>query len=229
MTDAKPIELYYWPTPNGWKVTIFLEEAGLPYHVLPVNIGRGDQFDPDFLRISPNNKMPVIVDPDGPGGEPISVFESGAILIYLADKSARFIPKDVRDRTKVMQWLMFQVGSLGPMLGQLHHFRNYAPERIPYAVERYSNETRRLYRVLDRRLESRDFVAGDYSIADMAIFPWIVAHEAQGIALQEFPSVKRWYDRLHARPAVERGLAVMAESRRPPDDEAKEVLFNRRW
>ena len=224
LTDSF-IELFYWPTPNGWKVTIFLEETGLPYKVIPVNIGRGDQFDPDFLRISPNNKMPVIVDPSGPDGKSISVFESGAILVYLAEKTGRFLPKDLRNRTKVMQWLMFQMGGIGPMLGQLHHFRNYAAEKIPYAIERYSNEGRRLYRVLDKQLTGRDFVSGDYSIADMAIFPWVVAHENQGINLVDFPGVKAWYERLQARPAVQRGLAVMAESRRPMDDEAKENLF----
>jgi GSH-dependent disulfide-bond oxidoreductase len=229
MDERKPMQLYYWPTPNGWKVTIFLEETDTPYEVIPVDIGRGDQFDPNFLRIGPNNKMPVIVDPEGPGGEAISVFESGAILIYLAEKTARFLPKDWRARTEVMQWLMFQMGGFGPMLGQLHHFRNYTETRIPYAIDRYYNETRRLYGVLNRRLADRDFVAGDYSIADMALFPWAVAHENQGIALEEFPSVKKWYERIHARDAVQRGLAVMAEDRRPMDDAAKDVLFNKKF
>lgn len=228
---SRPIELYYWPTPNGWKVAIFLEEAGLPYKVVPVNIGRGEQFEPDFLRISPNNKMPAIVDHDGPGGEAVSVFESGAILVYLAEKTGRFLPGDPRGRIAALEWLMFQMGTVGPMLGQLHHFRNYADDRIPYAIERYANEARRLYGVLDRRLDGRDFVAGDgYSIADMAIFPWIVPHEGQGIDLDRFPAVKRWFERIDARPAVGRALAVMEEVRgEKPDEEARKILFGKKF
>jgi GSH-dependent disulfide-bond oxidoreductase len=223
----QPIKLYYWPTPNGWKITIMLEEVGLPYEVIPVNIGKGDQFEPEFLKIAPNNRMPAIIDPEGPDGRPISLFESGAILIYLADKTGRFLPQDPRGRYEVLQWLMFQMGNVGPMFGQAHHFRGYAPEPIPYAVERYTNEANRLYGVLDRRLGEADYVAGDYSIADMAIFPWTISHERQGVSLDEYPNVRRWSDALHARPAVERGLAVLKELRRtrPITDEEREVMF----
>ena len=204
------IELYYWPTPNGHKITLFLEEAGLPYTVKTVNIGKGEQFEPAFLAISPNNRMPAIVDTEpSDGGAPLSLFESGAILEYLADKSGRFLPRDVRGRSQVLQWLYWQVGGLGPMLGQNHHFNRYAPEKIPYAIERYVNETRRLYGVLDRRLQDREFIAGvDYSIADMAAYPWIVPHEAQGIELADFPQVRRWFDAIAARPATQRAYAV---------------------
>jgi GSH-dependent disulfide-bond oxidoreductase len=226
----QPIKLYYWPTPNGWKITIMLEEVGLPYEVIPVNIGKGDQFEPEFLKIAPNNRMPAIIDPEGPDGRPISLFESGAILIYLADKTGRFLPQDPRGRYEVLQWLMFQMGNVGPMFGQAHHFRGYAPEPIPYAVERYTNEANRLYGVLDRRLGEADYVAGDYSIADMAIFPWTISHERQGVSLDEYPNVRRWSDALHARPAVERGLAVLKELRRtrPITDEEREVMFGAR-
>jgi GSH-dependent disulfide-bond oxidoreductase len=223
----QPIKLYYWPTPNGWKITIMLEEVGLPYEVIPVNIGKGDQFEPEFLKIAPNNRMPAIIDPEGPDGRPISLFESGAILIYLADKAGRFLPQDPRGRYEVLQWLMFQMGNVGPMFGQAHHFRGYAPEPIPYAVERYTNEANRLYGVLDRRLGEAEYVAGGYSIADMAIFPWTISHERQGVSLDEYPNVRRWFDALHARPAVERGLAVLKELRRtrPITDEEREVMF----
>jgi GST-like protein len=226
-----PIELYYWPTPNGWKISIMLEECGLPYTVHSVNIGKGDQFKPDFLAISPNNKMPAIVDPDGPGGEPISIFESGAILQYLGRKTGRFYPTDERRRVEVDQWLFWQMGGFGPMLGQAHHFRIYAPEKIPYAVDRYTNETNRLYGVLDRRLAGRDFVAGEYSIADMAIFPWAKLWERQGQDIEQFPNVRRWLDANLARPAVQRGLAVNAADRAATnmDDPAvRAVLFGQR-
>ena len=226
-----PIELYYWPTPNGWKISIMLEECGLPYTVRSVNIGKGDQFKPDFLAISPNNKMPAIVDPDGPGGEPISIFESGAILQYLGRKTGRFYPADERRRVEVDQWLFWQMGGFGPMLGQAHHFRIYAPEKIPYAVDRYTNETNRLYGVLDRRLAGRDFVAGEYSIADMAIFPWAKLWERQGQDIEQFPNVRRWLDANLARPAVGRGLAVNAADRAATnmdDPEVRAVLFGQR-
>ena len=190
-----PIDLYYWPTPNGWKVSIMLEECGLPYTVHPVNIGKGDQFRPEFLAISPNNKMPAAVDPNGPDGKPISIFESGAILQYLGRKTGRFYPSDERGRVEVDQWLFWQMGGFGPMLGQAHHFRIYAPEQVPYAIERYTNETHRLYGVLNKRLADREFVAGEYSIADMAIVPWAKLWERQGQTIDEFPNVKRWLGR----------------------------------
>ena len=225
MTAA--VDLYYWPTPNGWKISIMLEETGLPYNVLPVDIGGGDQFKPEFLRISPNNKMPAIVDPQGPGGESISIFESGAILIYLADKTNQFFSTEPRTRYRVLEWLMFQVGGIGPLLGQAHHFRHYAPEQIEYAVNRYTNEARRLYNVLDTRLTDCEFVAGEYSIADIATFPWIVSYERQGQDLDQFPNVKRWFEAIESRPAVRRGLDVLKEQRRtqPFDEEAREILF----
>lgn len=228
----QPIELYYWPTPNGHKVSIFLEEAELPYNVTPINIAAGDQFDPEFLKISPNNKMPAIVDPDGPDGEPISLFESGAILLYLAEKTGRFFPQTPRDKYLVLQWLMFQMGSVGPMLGQAHHFRNYAPEKIPYAIERYTTEAARLYGVMDERLsEAEFFTGGEYTIADMAIYPWVVPHENQGQNMDDYPNLKRWYEAMKARPAVRRGLEVGKELRRPLDDiddETRETLFGNR-
>jgi len=222
------IDLHTWPTPNGFKVSIMLEETALPYTVIPVNISKGDQFDPDFLRISPNNKMPAIVDRDGPGGAPYSVFESGAILMYLAEKTGQFMPEPVRERYHVIQWLMFQMGGIGPMLGQAHHFRQYAPDPIPYAIERYTNEARRLYGVLNKRLEDVPYLAGDYSIADMACFPWTRSHERQGQSLEDFPAVKRWFDAIAGRPAVQRGLQVLADRRRPPGEmnaEERSVLF----
>ena len=202
-----PIDLYYWPTPNGWKITIMLEEVGLPYNIIPVNIGKGDQFKPDFLAISPNNRMPAIVDPDGPDGKPISVFESGAILQYLGRKTGRFYPADERKRVEVDEWLFWQVGGFGPMLGQTHHFRIYAPEKVAYAIDRYTNEANRLYGVLNRRLADREFVAGEYSIADMAIAPWAKLWDRQGQNIDEFPHVKRWLETVLQRPAVQRALA----------------------
>lgn len=204
------IELYYWPTPNGHKITLLLEETGLPYTIRPVNIGRGEQFAPDFLRIAPNNRMPAIVDTEpADGGAPLSVFESGAILEYLADKTGRFLPRPPRERFEVLQWLYWQMGGLGPMLGQNHHFNRYAPEKIPYAITRYVNETRRLYGVLDKRLTGRAFIAGDdYSIADMAAYPWIVPHERQGMDLADFPQLKAWFDRIGAREATRRAYAI---------------------
>lgn len=225
-----PIELYYWPTPNGWKITIFLEEAGLPYVVKYVNIGRGEQFDPAFLAISPNNRMPAIVDPDGPDGRPISVFESGAILQYLGRKTGKFYPADERARVEVEEWLMWQVAGLGPMLGQNHHFRNYAPEKIPYAIRRYEDEANRLYGVLNTRLKGREYVAGDYSIADMAIVAWTRGWQQQGIDIAEFPEVGAWLGRILARPAVQRALAVGEDKRMnlAEDKEAQKVLFGQR-
>jgi GST-like protein len=227
---TEPIDFYYWPTPNGWKVSIMLEETEIPYNVIPVNISAGDQFKPEFLDISPNNKMPAIADPEGPDGKPIALFESGAILLYLADKTSRFIPSDSRDRYTVVQWLMFQMGGVGPMLGQAHHFRQYAPEQIPYAIDRYTNEASRLYRVLDKRLGQVEYVAGDYSIADMAIFPWILPYERQGQNLADYPNLKRWFDAINERPAVEKGLALLKEQRVNPnmDEKAREILFGTR-
>lgn len=207
----QPIDLYFWPTPNGQKVRIMLEECGLPYRVKPVDIGKGDQFKPSYLKISPNNKMPAIVDPDGPGGAPISIFESGAILQYLGRKSGLFYPAEERARVAVDEWLFWQVGGFGPMAGQAHHFRLYAPEKIPYGIERYTKETTRLYGVLDKRLEGRDFIAGDYSIADMATFPWALLWERQGQEIDTFPRVKAWLERLSERPAVQRGLSSALE------------------
>jgi GST-like protein len=223
------ITLYYWPTPNGHKVTIFLEEAGVPYSIAPVNIGEGEQFRPEFLAISPNNRMPAIVD-DAPrdGGEPLSVFESGAILIYLAEKTGKFLPEDTRGRVRVLEWLFWQVGGLGPMAGQNHHFGRYAPQKIPYAIDRYVNETNRLYGVLDRRLAREPFLAGEYSIADMAAYPWIVPHEAQGQNLKDFPNVERWFEAIAARPAVLRAYAAGAHLQRERSgftDEERRILF----
>jgi GST-like protein len=220
------IDLYSWPTPNGHKVHIMLEECGLPYLVHAVDIGAGEQFDPKFLAISPNNKIPAIVDPEGPDGRPISLFESGAILIYLAGKTGRFLPADDRGKYLALQWLMFQMGSIGPMLGQAHHFRRYAPQQIEYAVDRYTNEARRLYGVLDRRLGQARFVAGTYSIADIAIYPWTRSFANQGIDLAAYPNVQRWYDEIGARPAVQRGVKVLESQRRALTDErARENLF----
>lgn len=222
------IELFYWPTPNGHKITLFLEETGLPYTIRPVNIGKGDQFEPGFLAIAPNNRMPAIVDPEGPGGEPISVFESGAILQYLGRKFGKFYPQEERARVEVEQWLYWQVGGLGPMAGQAHHFRLYAKEKIPYAIERYTNECNRLYGVMNKRLADREFLAGEYSIADMACVGWIRSHEGQGQDLNDFPHLKRWYETLMARPAVQRGIAVGQEMRKPMTDDEKKILFNQK-
>lgn len=224
------IDLHYWPTPNGWKVTIMLEETGLPYRVVPVNIAAGEQFQPAFLAISPNNRMPAIVDDDPPGGgAPVSVFESGAILQYLAEKTGRFGTTDLRARYEITQWLFWQMGGLGPMAGQAHHFRQYAPEQIPYAIDRYTREVGRLYGVMNRRLADREFLAGEYSIADMAAWPWVVPHERQGQNLDEFPHLKRWFETLRARPAVQRGFAVGSELRNAPmDDKARAILFGQK-
>ncbi len=222
------IDLHYWPTPNGWKVSIMLEETGLPYRLVPVNIGRGEQFKPDFLAMSPNNRMPAIVDHDPPGGgEPVSVFESGAILVYLAEKTGQFQPEDLRGRYEVLQWVMWQMGGLGPMAGQAHHFRQYATEKLPYAIDRYTKEVNRLYGVMNKRLADRDYLAGAYSIADMAAWPWVVPWKNQGQQLSEFPHLERWFEAVKARPAVERGFAVGSELRStaPMDEEAKKVLF----
>jgi GSH-dependent disulfide-bond oxidoreductase len=221
------IEVYSWATPNGHKVHVMLEECGLPYRVIPVDIGAGDQFKPEFLAISPNNKIPAIVDPDGPDGKPISLFESGAILLYLAAKTGRFLPEDVRGRYEVLQWLMFQMGSVGPMLGQAHHFRVYAPEKIAYAIERYTNEARRLYRVMDRQIAKTRYIAGNaYTIADIAVFPWLRSWKNQGIAWNDHPHLKGWFDEIAARPAVQRGVEVLAHLRKPlVDDQARQALF----
>jgi GSH-dependent disulfide-bond oxidoreductase len=221
------IEVYSWATPNGHKVHIMLEECALPYKVIAVDIGAGDQFKPEFLAISPNNKIPAIVDRDGPDGKPISMFESGAILLYLAGKTERFLPADTRGKYNVLQWLMFQMGSIGPLLGQAHHFRVYAPEKIAYAIDRYSNEAKRLYRVMNDQLAKSRYIAGtDYSIADIAIFPWLRSWKNQGIDWSEFPHLKGWFDEIAARPAVVRGVEVLADRRRPiTDDKARSVLF----
>lgn len=236
---SAPIELWYWPTPNGWKVSIALEEMGLPYTLKPVNIGAGEQFAPDFQALSPNGRMPAIVDPDGPDSQPISLFESGAILQYLGLKTGRFYPADPRGRAEVDQWLFWQVGGLGPMAGQTHHFRQYAPavvadqRQLAYGVRRYTDETHRLYGVLDRRLKGRDYVAGDYSIADMAIWPWILPGP-QGQDLQEFPELKAWVERVGGRPAVQAGRAVGDHLRRdlgaagPDAEAARKLLFGQR-
>ncbi|MFA6968437.1 glutathione S-transferase N-terminal domain-containing protein [Bosea sp. (in: a-proteobacteria)] len=231
ISQAKPIDLYYWPTPNGQKISIMLEECALPYTVHPVNIGKGDQFKPDFLAISPNNRMPAIVDPEGPDGKPISVFESGAILQYLGRKTGLFYPADERARVAVDEWLFWQMGGLGPMLGQTHHFRLYAPEKIPYAIDRYTNETNRLYGVLNKRLDGRDDICGDYSIADIACIGWARGWEKQGQDLKQFPHVARWLDTMMARPAVQRGIKVGEALRNPAGistPEEKAVLFGQK-
>lgn len=223
------IEVYSWPTPNGHKVHILLEECGLPYRATPVNIGSGEQFAPGFLAISPNNKIPAITDPDGPDGKPISLFESGAILLYLAGKTGRFLPSDVRGRYEVLQWLMFQMGGVGPMLGQNHHFRQYAPEKIPYAIDRYTNEARRLYGVIDRRLAESAWLGGpEYSIADIATWPWLRNWKNQGMELSEHRHLERWFHAIEERPAVQRGVQVLAGLRKPiTDDKSREVLFGK--
>jgi GST-like protein len=223
------IEVYSWATPNGHKVHIMLEECGLPYRAHPVDIGAGDQFKPEFLAISPNNKIPAIVDPDGPDGQPISLFESGAILLYLAAKTDRFMPASTRGRYEMLEWLMFQMGGVGPMLGQAHHFRIYAPEKIGYAVDRYTNEAKRLYGVMNKRLAKSKYIAGpEYTIADIAIFPWLRSWKNQGIEWDDFPHLKGWFDEIAARPAVRRGVEVLASLRQPlHDDKAREVLFGK--
>jgi GST-like protein len=222
------IDVYTWPTPNGHKVHIMLEETGLPYTVHAVDIGKGEQFKPEFLAISPNNKIPAIVDSHGPDGKPMSLFESGAILVYLAAKTGMLLPNDLRDRWSTLQWLMFQMGGLGPMLGQAHHFNFYAPEKIAYAMERYSREANRLYGVVDRRLAESEYVGcGEYTIADISIMPWLRTAERQGVNMTEYPNVKRWFDKLNERPAVQRGLQVLADIKRPPptDPSVRENLF----
>ncbi|WP_164962252.1 glutathione binding-like protein [Rubrivivax sp. JA1026] len=223
------IEVYSWATPNGHKVHVMLEECGLPYRVHAVDIGAGEQFAPEFLAISPNNKIPAIVDPDGPDGQPISLFESGAILLYLAGKTGRFLPDSVRGRYETLEWLMFQMGGVGPMLGQAHHFRLYAPEKIAYAVERYTNEAKRLYGVMNRKLAKTRYIAGDeYTIADIAIFPWLRSWKNQGIDWNDYPHLKGWFDEIGARPAVQRGCEVLADRRKPiTDDKSREMLFGK--
>ena len=231
-TQTAPIELYWFPTPNGHKISIMLEELGLPYSLHVVDIGKGDQFKPEFLAISPNNKIPAIVDPEGPGGKPLAVFESGAILKYLALKFDRFYPGDIVGQVRVDEWLFWQVGGFGPMLGQNHHFALYAPEKIEYAIKRYRDETHRLYGVLERQLGGRDYLAGDYSIADIASIGWANGHARQGIDLNEFPNVAGWIERASPRPAVQRALAISLEDNRKmdlaTDKEAQKVLFGQR-
>jgi len=223
------IDVYSWPTPNGHKVHIMLEECGLAYRAIPVNIGAGDQFKPEFLKISPNNKIPAIIDPQGPDGKPLSLFESGAILVYLAAKTGRFMPESDRSKYEVLQWLMFQMGSVGPMLGQAHHFRLYAPQKIEYAINRYTNEAKRIYGVIDGRLAHSKYLAGDeYTIADIATFPWLRSWEKQGIVLDDYPYLQTWFRKIADRPAVQRGVKVMAELRRPiTDEKAREILFGK--
>ena len=227
------IDLYYWPTPNGHKASVMLEEVGLDYQVKPVNILKGDQFDPDFIAISPNNRMPVIVDHDGPGGDAYPVFESGAILMYLAEKTGQFWPADTAKRYAVIQWLMFQMGNVGPLFGQCGHFLGYAPEKIPYAIERYHGETVKLYGVMDKRLADTAYLAGeDYSLADIATYPWCmpVIRDLHQIDIDQFPHVKRWIESIAARPAVQRGVALLADAMKigDPDDEAREALFGKK-
>ncbi len=228
------IDLYFWPTPNGYKITVMLEEVGLKYNVIPVNIGAGDQFKPEFLKISPNNKMPAMVDREGPGGKPLAIFESGAILMYLAEKTGRLMPSDTRGKYNVIQWLMFQMGTVGPMLGQAHHFRRYAPEKLEYAINRYTNEARRIYNVIDKRVDEVPYLAGEYSIADIATYPWLVPHSMQGQELDQYPNLKKWFEAIRERPAVKRGYAVMAEeiekmraaqAQQKPDSESWRILF----
>ena len=227
--NQAPIDVYTWPTPNGHKVHIMLEECRLPYVAHAVDIGKGEQFEADFLKISPNNKIPAITDPNGPGGKPISLFESGAILVYLAGKTGKFMPSTDRAKFDVLQWLMFQMGGVGPMLGQAHHFRLYAPEKLPYAVERYTNEAKRIYGVIDKQLSKNRFIAGrTYSIADIAIFPWLRSWENQGVTLTDYPHLKAWFDGIAARPAVKRGVAVLADRRKPlTGDKEREILFGK--
>lgn len=228
----KPIELYYWPTPNGFKITIMLEECGLPYEIKPININTGEQFAPSFLKIAPNNRMPAIVDPNGPGGQSISVFESGAILQYLGRKTGKFYPVEERARVAVEEWLFWQMGGLGPMAGQAHHFRNYAPEKIEYGINRYTNEVNRLYGVMNKRLADYKYFAGDYSIADMAIYPWVRPYKNQGQDLAEFPHLDAWFKRVQARPAVAIGVKVAEELRAntnlATDKEAQAILFGQK-
>jgi GST-like protein len=230
-SKAKPFELWYWPTPNGFKVSIMLEECRLPYTMIPVNISAGEQFKPEFLKISPNNRMPAIVDPQGPGGRPISIFESGAILQYLGRKTGKFYPREERARVEVEQWLFWQMGGVGPMAGQVHHFKNYARETLTYAINRYVDEVNRLYGVMNLRLKDREFIAGKYSIADMALVGWVNMWERQGQDINEFPQLKRWLETLKARPAVQRGMALGRDLRRGidmKDPKVQAVLFGQR-
>lgn len=224
------IDLYYWPTPNGQKASIMLEECGLDYQVKPINILKGEQFSSDFLEINPNNKIPAIVDHDGPGGEPYTIFESGALLIYLAEKSRRFLPRVRRKKHDVLQWLMFQIGGVGPMFGQCGHFLGYAPEPFPYSIDRYKNETLRLYGVMDKRLADRAYLADTYSIADIAVYPWVDVRWLHKIEIDEFPNVKRWYEEISERPGVQRGMSVMKENEviGNPSEETREVFFGNR-
>ncbi|KXO74372.1 glutathione binding-like protein [Brucella anthropi] len=231
--QTKPIELYYWPTPNGFKISIMLEELGVPYEVKYINIGKGDQFQPDFLKIAPNNRMPAIIDPEGPGGEPISVFESGAILQYLGRKFGKFYPTEERKRVAVDEWLMWQMGGLGPMSGQAGHFRIYAQEKVQYGIDRYTNEVNRLYGVLNRQLEGKEYIAGKYSIADMASIGWINAYKNYDQNLDDFPNLKRWHQTMNARPAVQRGLVVGKEERERANasmnkEEEHKILFGQK-
>ena len=222
------IDLYSWATPNGHKIHIMLEECGLEYRAHAIDIGKGDQFTPEFLRISPNNKIPAMVDHEGPGGEDFSLFESGAMLVYLAEKTGRFIPHNIAERYIMLQWLMFQMGGVGPMLGQAHHFRPYAPEKIPYAIDRYTKEANRLYNVIDKQLAQTKYLAGnEYTIADMATFPWLRSYEKQGVKLEDYPHLKKWFDEIAARPAVIRGVKVLTELRKegPIDDKARDAMF----
>lgn len=228
--SQKPIQLYYWSTPNGHKITIMLEECRLPYEVKFVNIGKGEQFEPSFLAISPNNRMPALIDPDGPGGKPISVFESGAMLQYLGRKTGKFYPADERKRVVVDEWLFWQMGGLGPMAGQAHHFRNYAPEKIAYGIDRYTNEVNRLYGVMNTRLKTRDYLAGEYSIADMAAYPWVRPYKNQGQELSNFPALEAWYNRIHDKPATARAVLVGQQEREAAPNladnkEAQKILF----
>ncbi|MEE9314615.1 MAG: glutathione S-transferase family protein [Rhizobiaceae bacterium] len=231
--QTAPIDLYYWPTPNGWKISIFFEEAGIPYNVKYINIGAGEQFEQSFLNISPNNRMPAIVDPEGPDGKPISIFESGAILQYLGRKFDKFYPSDERARIATDEWLYWQMCGLGPMAGQAHHFRQYAPEQVPYAIDRYTNEVNRLYGVMNTRLADNAYLAGDeYTIADMASYGWVLPYERQGQDLNDFPHLKRWFEELKARPAVQAGVAVGKEERKNTDlstnKEAQAILFGQK-
>ena len=230
MTDAQPIEVYYWPTPNGHKITMMLEECGVAYEIKFVSIGRGEQFEPEFLAISPNNRMPAIVDPDGPSGEPVSIFETGAILQYLGRKTGQFYPLNERERIEVEQWLFWQMAGLGPMAGQAHHFRQYAHEHIAYAVDRYTDEVNRLYGVMNQRLADRAFLAGEYSIADIASYPWVRPHERQGQNLEDFPHLKAWFDNIAQRPAVIRAYDRARERKLDlaTDEEARAILFGQR-
>ena len=226
---ARPIDVHYWPTPNGWKITIMLEELGVPYNIIPINIGKGEQFTPEFLKLSPNNRMPAIVDPEPlGGGAPLAIFESGAILEYLAEKYGKFMPKDPRGKYDVLQWLYWQMANLGPNSGQANHFRNYAAEKIAYGIKRYTDEVNRLYGVMNIQLADHEFLAGAYSIADMASWPWVILYERMGQDLNEFPHLKRWVDAVQARPAVVKGKAVGEELRAEMSEEAKKVLFGQR-